>query len=446
MTWTILRDPWFILALCFICPPVGLIWFLWNFPKNMKQSRGASLWFLFALLGSFFLLYSALGYFHQILAERKLKAAREDFDYKEALYWLEVIKPKQDLDDLFKNITRAEYLTILGQDQKARELREENYQKLIQKLDLKAVEPVSITSGIKILNAKGSQEGQKKFTILESQPLQRAIEDILLTELTATDPQKFQTLLQRYLGLVENTVGFSRWQNLEFWLGTWQILFSKEEILEKSVNWIYQALSQSPYHLKAYYVRGRLNEVRKDHAAAILDYLHVFSLDVFFLDVKDRLIQLMSRGGREHEVSSVQMFFDSEVSRFRYRDFKDSARRGYELIEIIKKQGPSELLLESKYNLAFLLRVQLGLHQEAIEVLSEILGEDYNLREEQSLYHLGMAKLYLNDLKGSDRAFARLLVRYPSHEHRIRVELLRTMIRILKLVRNVWEDDSDTAR
>jgi tetratricopeptide (TPR) repeat protein len=281
---------------------------------------------------------------------------------------------------------------------------------------------------------------------LDSQPLQRAIEDILITKLSGSDSKKFQELLERYIGLVLNTKDFSRWQSLEFWLSSWQILFSGEDIEAQTVTRISQAVSQSPYHLKAYYIRGRYHEIRGDFVGAMQDYLHVFSLDVFFLDVKPRLSKLMKDHGRENEVALVEHFFDSEVTRFQHRDLPKSVQKGYDLVSKLQDNGPKELLLEARYNLAFLLRVQLSRHQEAIEVLSEILSQDYSLREEQSLYHLGMAKLYLNDLKGSDKAFARLLDRYPSHEYQGRVELLRMMIRILKLVRNVWEDDSVVAK
>ena len=469
---SILFLPWVVLTQFFFLPPLALVSFFIS-PWFKRSTKIFAALALLAFLPLAPWLVDSFYSYQNLLWVRKFSQARKRFEYDEARVYLERIQGDSPLETLELGLMRLDHNLSGGLNGE----REALCFKLLEQFELefsKLAAPLrpawdswTLESLLEEMRYSGKiSAGPRdapwnfKSSSLSKQERARASglfgvlckggfpvggpAPLMLYALkTLPNGPRLKSLILKavWLEALISAQPYLDSFELDFYLLAYLVQYSDSSLrveLEKSRGKSLEAelgeyVSQSPYHLKAYYFRGLLYLRQDKIKEAVSDWLHVFKLDVYFFDILERLLALMALAEPEGSTEALEIYFKAESVRFLKAEFSKSLELASKVLTL-KNDLALGLRDEVLFNQGVMYRNNLKNYKKAVEVFDQLLSEKNTIRREEALYNLVMCQLELGDYQACETRIFQLIENHPNSEHRTKLELLLFYVKTLKIL------------
>lgn len=215
---------------------------------------------------------------------------------------------------------------------------------------------------------------------------------------------------------------------------------AKLEILgRKPLDALNDYANQSPFHLKAFMLRGLHFLANGDPFKAKLDFEHVFKLDVNYVGVGQYLSTLnLSKEDR----SCLNVYKKAEDLRFFNANFDVAVELFESLLE--KEWGAKQRYRdEILFNLGVIFRNNLKLYNRAISTFEEILKIEGSFRHEEARYNLIMCHYYNRNYEAMERVTKKFIKEHSNSERVPRLIMINVVMKLMKVFRKVVDNFLD---
>ena len=478
---------WCVMCLLFLFPPLGLL----NLFLSKAFSIPAKLATLLVLVICLVMLMRNQENYEDHLNDlwlSKFKQLKRDFKFESAGYYLYRRKLNTPRDQLLESLLRMDYEYSMGRIERAsihqREAHKKhdllfestlkNYRNLLSSLlegsgsfkfsdrlfefshyydlfleganlnwDIKDYTVPSMAQAREALRAypekqEALDEVRENFIILMSSITQTRPANLLLPLLVEwKDLDRVKALITR-ASLIHMILGSrmdlkfyfyayaSRSNNLE----TVAIL---ERLGRKPLDALNDYVKQSPFHLKAFMLRGLYFLENGEQFKARLDFEHVFKLDVHYMRVWKYLNSLKSDS---EDRASIELYKRAEDLRFRNANF-DEAVALFEGLLATEWSAKQRFTDEILFNLGVIFRNNLKLYDRAISTFEEILKIDGSFRHEEARYNLIMCHYYHRDYEAMERVTKQFLSKHSNSDRVPRLIMINVVMKLMKVFRIV---------
>jgi tetratricopeptide (TPR) repeat protein len=461
--WTM---PWVLLVLLFAFPPAALVLFLRasRYPWTSKILVCLGCIVFCTLLPS---LFESITQFHQKLWIRKFVQSRNQFKHAEADRFLNRIPIDSSLDKLEVGLLQMRHHMGQDEDNSTRKIytsmmktQREEFQRLDQgrvgsspQQVLKEVistysqhKEINFPRGIEReeISEEEQDEIGRLMGIIAWGALQGGMPPLLEYALSskASKEDSFELLshaLILHFRMPEDIR--MRVFTLEFYLLSYLIRFEDQVVLDRIEKaWrrsldveLTEFVSQSPYHLKAYDLRGFYQNRYSNLKKAESDWVHVFKIDVTYFGVGDRLIRLTQSQADAEGVEILSTYARAERLRFSNAQFLESLDLFGSLLE--KKHPLSDSLRdEVLFNMGVIYRNNIKDYEKALEAFSKILEDEKSFRIEEAMYNLVMTELQLGNYSDCEARISEFLEKFPTSGHHEKLALILLYSKSLRLL------------
>jgi len=458
------RQPWVILWFCFAIPPLGI--FL------MLQSSRFRIWTRALLVAVLVGLGGLVFHYKESIQEgisfiwyNKFRQSIRKFEYRQASEFLKKVHFHEELDQMEMEETWVNHHWSLGEEEEAsqkleslvarglklfdellKELpeswsegQEEAFEKYLSQGDF---DPLPLrgeeSAKLVLFEKKLLRKADRIVIFLQGSPGVSSLEAPLIYMIfTSAQPHKARQILKALVYLHRILPDRYSPFDLDFCLLAYHIQYSSSETLKDFEDNYHQDLlqslseyvDQSPYNLKARYLRGIYHRRNGDLKSAREDWLKVFKLDVRFM----RVYELLRENVENDEFLALKLYRESEDYRFFEADFPESIRRSRLLLagdSAIHQVLRDEVL----FNLGVIYRNNIKDYKEATACFEKILSFEESIRHEEALYNLVMCSLFQKDLKESERRMKELVQRFPQTKHRTKLRMLFVFLKTLQVL------------
>jgi len=235
--------------------------------------------------------------------------------------------------------------------------------------------------------------------------------------------------------------------SLEFFLLAYLVQFgSNEELGTLEKNWkkeleieLSEFVEQSPYHLKAYDLRGAFRLRRGEVSKSLEDWIHVFKIDVSHFSLFSRLNDLLNSHFDSQGIRTLEQYRHAERIRFSHAGFEKALELFSSLLD---EQGMVAEMIrdEVHYNMGVIYRNNTQDYEKAIYSFEKILAMGENFRREMALYNLVMCHFQLGNYRECQKRIQELLEAFPSSDHGGKLEIILLYAKSLEIMADFkWE-------
>jgi len=279
---------------------------------------------------------------------------------------------------------------------------------------------------------------RKNFTVLLSSIVQSRPTSLLLPMMLEwKDIDRVKVLLAR-ASLIHMILGMHT--DLKFYFYAFASRDNNVAALEKlekigrnPLDALDDYVNQSPFHLKAYILRGLYFFENGNELKAKLDFEHVFKLDVNYMQVWAylNLLNLDSK-----DLAAMELYKKAEDLRFRGAKF-DLAVELFE--ELLKKEWTAKRHFKDEilFNLGVIFRNNLKLYDRAISNFEDILQIQDSFRHEEARYNLIMCHYYHGDYDSMERVTKQFLKEHSNSDRVPRLMMINVVMKLMKVFRGV---------
>lgn len=459
--------PWVLLSLMFIFPPAAIVLFFGSIRYSLVTKIGAVFFvglMVFSLTGSEKILLE----YQQNLWIHKFFEARRKFRYRDAEEFLRRIPLISSEDQLGLNLLSMGHLLGLGEYNQVLKLYDQTLGLFQNQLDelgprSKRGEPL-VNTFEAIFNTyllEKDLHGLSEVSQLDEEEFRPEDAAALYSELTGggisggmaglleyalflkhdrEDSRRLLTHAVQLFFLIPDGKRGSIF-NLEFYFLAYLIHFGSEDnLLYAEKNWqrsleteLSEFVNQSPYHLKAYDLRGALRARNGNWQGALEDWIHVFKIDVSHFSVYDNLIQTLHSLSRAGEIQFLEDYKKAENIRFSEAGF-EKALDLFGKILTQTDEVPMLLRDEVYFNMGVIYRNNTLEFEKAVENFEQILALPDSFRKEMALYNLAMCHFQLGQYDRCQETIKRLLKEFPTSDQSEKLKMILLYAKSLEII------------
>lgn len=230
---------------------------------------------------------------------------------------------------------------------------------------------------------------------------------------------------------------------LKFYFYAYAALAKDDNNVTKRARWsesLSQVLDdfvdQSPFHLKAYMLRGLFKLSTGQLRKAREDFEHVFKLDVNFPQVWE-LLQTLDM--ESSDIEAMSLYHKAEILRFGNAHFEKSLAIFDSLMQR-NWDGLDRFKDEILFNMGVMYRNNLKNYEEAIKCFNQILEIRDSFRHEEARYNLIMCHYYRRDFEAMESLTVQFMKSHSNSDRVPRIVMINVGMKLIKVFKKVLND------